>query len=52
MYVLNHFRNPSIPIGTHSMLFCKTESIFALLQHGFEKSAILLAHSLKLVFYL
>ena len=29
------------------MLFFKVGSIFELLQQGFEKSAILLAHSLK-----
>ena len=29
------------------MLFFEIESIFELLQHGLEKSAILLAHSLK-----
>ena len=44
MYVLNDFRNPSIPVGKCSMLFCKIESILELLQHGFEKSAILLTH--------
>ena len=52
MYVLHDFRNPSIPVGKCSMLFCKIESILELLQHGFEKSAILLTHWLKHVFYL
>ena len=52
MYVLNDFRNHSIPVGECRMLFCKIESILELLQHGFEKSAILLTHSLKHVFYL
>ena len=51
MYVLNDFKNHSIPVGK-CMLFCKIESILELLQHGFEKSAILLTHSLKHVFYL
>ena len=63
IYVLNHFRNHSIPVGKCSMLFCKIEFLFSLLQHCFEKSAILLskgpcktfvnkvAHSLKHVFY-
>ena len=41
MYVLNDFRNHSIPVGKCRMLFCKIESILELLQHGFEKSAIL-----------
>ena len=49
--LLNHFKNHSIPVGK-CMLFCKIESILELLQHGFEKSAILLTHSLKHVFYL
>ena len=52
MYILNHFRNHSIPVRTCSLLFCKIESILELLQHGFEKSAILLTHWLKHVFYL
>ena len=52
IYVLNHFRNHSIPVGKCSMLFCKIQSVLELLPHGFEKSAILLTHSLKHVFYL
>jgi len=44
MYVLNDFRNHSIPVEKCSMLFCKIESILELLQHGFEKNAILLTH--------
>ena len=52
MYVLNDFRNQSIPVGKCRMLFCKIESILEFLQHGFEKSAILVTHSLKHVFYL
>ena len=52
MYVLNDFRNHSIPVGKCNMLFCKIESILELLKHGFEKSAILVTHSLKPVFYL
>ena len=52
MSVLNDFRNHSIPVGKCSMLFCKIESVLELLPHGFEKSAILLTHSLKHVFYL
>ena len=39
-------------LGKCSMLLCKIESIFEFLQHGFEKSAISLAHSLKHVVYL
>ena len=42
--LLPNFRNHSIPVGKCSMLFCKIESILELLQHGFEKSAILLTH--------
>ena len=34
------------------MLFCKIQSILELLQHGFEKSAILPTHWLKHTFYL
>ena len=52
MYVLDDFRRHSIPVGKCNMLFCKIESILDLLQHGFGKSAILLTHSLKHVFYL
>ena len=52
MYVLNDFRNQSIPVGKCRMLFCKIESILEFLQHGFQKSAILVTHSLKPVFYL
>ena len=52
IYVLNDFINYSIAVGKCSMLFCKIESILELLLHGFEKSAILLTHSLKYVFYL
>ena len=52
MYVLNDFRNQSIPVGKCRMLFCKIESILEFLQHGFEKSAILVTHSLKHVFFL
>jgi len=52
MYVLNDFRNHSIPVGKCRMLFCKIESILELLKHGFEKSAILVTHSLKHVLYL
>jgi len=44
MYVLNDFRIHSIPVGKCSMFFCKIESILELLQHGFEKGAILLTH--------
>ena len=50
MYVLNYFRNHSIPVGKCNMLFSKIVSILELLQHGFGKSAILLTHSLKHVF--
>ena len=52
MYVLNYFRNHSIPVAKCNMLFFKIVSILELLQHGFGKSAILLTHSLKHVFYL
>jgi len=51
MYILNDFRNHNIPVGKCSMLFCKIESILELQQHGFEKGAILVTHSLKHVFY-
>ena len=51
MYVLNYFRNHSIPVGKCNMLFSKIISILELLQHGFGKSAILLTHSLKHVFF-
>ena len=52
MYVLNDFRNHSIPVGKCNMLFFKIASILELLQHDFGKSTILLTHSLKHVFYL
>ena len=66
IYVLNQVRNYSIPVGKCSMMFCKIEFLFKLLQHGFDKNAILLskypspcktflnkmAHSLKHAFHI
>ena len=34
MYILNDFRDHSIPVGKCRMLFCKIESFLELLQHG------------------
>ena len=66
-HVLNHVKKHSIPVGKCSMLFCKIEFMFKLLQHGFDKSAIFtikgpfkpcktfvnkVAHLLKHVFYI
>jgi len=43
IYVLNHLRNHSIPVGKCGMLFRKIEFLCKLLQHSFEKGAILLS---------
>ena len=47
MYALTDFSNQWIPVGKCSMLLRKIEPVCELPQHGLEKSAVLLAHSLK-----